>query len=515
MKRRHFLSGIVSSSVVGSPFVGALGQGRAATVTVDPRNPIRAVPPGVVGWGAMWKRDILWPAPPANFTDQSHGDYIIRLGETNAPLITQADVRNISWPWGVSFSTWAVNWENSARPWSQRVDDCARFLNRASPWCEKTIVGVGDLMTLAHIWNLEAITVSVPLAVIDGRRTRWGPGFFDQVFSPQTIEQISDHAKRLVDYMKFHTTWNRLERIFISAGCEWRHYKLNNPSPAVLSYAALIKRIREKIPDEKVVIVASASDSSDLPGIEKQQAVSWNRYLYEKLNTIPGVALDLHRYRGMIGAEQGRGGTMPLTPRNTDLLLQTGLSQRDYLTVDPRQWGAGGAPMATVLLENAIHGVDGDHSKTSDAERPWAVTMAHADLVRETLAGEALTFLGWTWFPEALPREWPHGALRNGQLAPHAKAQGFLSDYHRGQVLRTSTPDAESVRANATIGDGVVRIYGGNFSRAPASTRIALRDRPSWRASVEIMTDAGVETRVLTADQPLALPPMSLFRVKV
>lgn len=141
--------------------------------------------------------------------------------------------------------------------------------------------------------------------------------------------------------------------------------------------------------------------------------------------------MDLHRYRGMIGAEQGPGGTMPLNPRNTDVLLQTGLSQRDYLTVDPKQRGASGPAMATVLLENAIHGVDGDHSKTSEAPRPWAATMAHADLVREALAGEALTFLSWTWFPEALPKEWPHGAILNSRLAPHAAAQGFLSDFHR------------------------------------------------------------------------------------
>lgn len=267
MKRRRFINGAIASAVTSTQLSRASAQSATVTLTVDPGRRKRDVPPGVIGWGAMWKRSMLWPSPPLNFNDKSHLDYIIRLGETNAPLIAQADVRNTSWPWGVSFSTWAVNWENSARPWSQRVDDCARVLNRVSPWCEKTIVGVGDLMTLAHIWNLEAITVSVPLAVIDGRHTRWGPGFFDQVFSPQTIEQISDHAKRLVDYMKFHTTWSKLERVFVSAGCEWRHYKLNNPSPAVLSYAALIKRIREKIPDEKVIIVASASDSSDLPGI--------------------------------------------------------------------------------------------------------------------------------------------------------------------------------------------------------------------------------------------------------
>lgn len=458
---------------------------------------------------------MLWPAPPQDFTDESHLNYIIRLGETNAPLVRQADMRNISWPWGVSFSTWAVNWENSARPWSQRINDCARFLNRTSPWCEKTIVGVGDLMTLAHVWNLEAVTVSVPLAVIDGQHTRWGPGFFDQVFSPQTIEQISDHAKSLIDYMKFHTTWNRLERVFVSAGCEWRHYKLRNPSPAVLSYAALIKRMREKISDDKVIIVASASDSTDLPGIERQQANSWNQYLYEQLHTIPGVALDLHRYRGMIGAERGPGGTMPLTPGNIDLLLRTGHSQRDYLTVKPQHWGGRGDVIPTVLLENAIHGVDGDHSKTSTAPRPWAATMAHADLVREALAGEALTFLGWTWFPEDLPREWPHGALRNGRLEPHAEAQAFLSDFHRGDVVSCEVSNETAVRANATSNGNGLRVYGGNFSRTVTTVRLEIPGHASRPAALEIMTESGIHRRTLSISQQVALPPLSLFRINV
>lgn len=515
MKRRRFVGG-AAASLAGLSNFTALSQTSDATLTVDPRSVVRPVPPGVVGWGGMWKRDMLWPSPPASFPDdQSHTDYIIRLGETNAPLINQADVRNISWPWGVSFSTWAVNWENSARPWSQRPSDCARFLNRTSPWCEKTIVGVGDLMTLAHIWNLEAITVSVPLAVIDGRNVRWGPGFFDQVFSPDVIEKISDHAKLLVDYMKYHTTWNRLERVFLSAGCEWRHYKLRNPSPAVLSYAALVKRIREKISDDKVIIVASASDSADLPGIERTQANSWNQYLYENLNGIRGVALDLHRYRGMIGAEPGPGGAMPLTPRNTDVLLRTGLSQREHLTVTPKHWGGRGSAMPTVLLENAIHGVDGDHSKTTDQERPWPVALAHADLVREALAGEALTFLGWAWFPENLPREWPHGALRDGQLATHAQAQGFLSHFHRGQVVQANMSNEQAVRANAVRDGNSVRVYGGNFSRAPSSLQLNIQNQRSWRATLEVMTDSGVRNQTVDSGKSISLPPLSLFRMKI
>ena len=45
---------------------------------------------------------------------------------------------------------------------------------------------------------------------------------------------------------------------------------------------------------------------------------------------------------------------MPMSDHNTDVLLQTGLSRRGCLVVDPRQWSERGRPMPTVLLENAI-----------------------------------------------------------------------------------------------------------------------------------------------------------------
>jgi hypothetical protein len=505
-----FLSLAVSPSRADA----VLGAGAEVTASLDAAKPGRTIPPGAVGWGAMWKRDIIWPAPPKDFTDKSHADYIVRLGHANAPLVAEADMRNVSWPWGVSFSTYAVNWENSARPWSKRPADCARILNRIAPWCEKTIVGVGDLMTLAHIWRLEAITVSVPLAVIDGRRTRWGPGFLNHTFSDHTIGQISDHARLLVDYMKQHAAWKGLKRVYISAGCEWRHYKFSNPSPAVLSYARLVKAIRAKIPDKKVIIVASASDSADIPGIKAKQAENWNRYLYRELKDVAGVALDLHRYRGMVGASAGNA--MPMTPHNIDVLLKTGRSQRDFLTVRPQQWGASGKAAPSVLLENAVHGRNGDHAQRSDKPRPWPVDMAHADLVREALASDALTFLGWTWFPENLPPEWPHGAIKNGKLTPHAKVQAFLSRYHRGRALALRMSNEKSVRANAVRGgDGVVRIYGGNFSRSPSTLAIAVKGADASAATVETMTAEGVASQSWDGDSPLRLPAMSLFRVRL
>ena len=490
------------------------GSGADATLRVDAARGGQAIPPGVVGWGAMWKRSMLWPAPPKDFTDASHADYIIRLGRQNAPLIAAADVRHISWPWGVAFSTYAVNWENSARPWSKRPVDCARILNRTAPWCEKTIVGVGDLMTLAHIWRLEAITVSVPLAVIDGRRTRWGPGYFDHTFAPATIGKISDHARLLVDYMKKHAAWGGLQRIYLSAGCEWRHYKLRNPSTAVLSYAALIKAIRAKIPDKKVIIVASASDSADIPGIKATQANSWNRYLYRELKGLDGVALDLHRYRGMVGATGG--ASMPMTPHNIDVLLRTGVSQRGHFAVRPAHWGASGKAMPSVLLENAIHGRNGDHAQRSDEPRPWPVDMAHADLVREALASSAQSFLGWTWFPENLPPEWPHGALVGGRLSSHAEVQAFLSRFHHGRRLSSRISDEAALRANAVKGrDGVLRVYGGNFSRSARSFGLALTGANASAARVEIKTADGVRSLDWDGRLPLPLPPLSLFRMSL
>ena len=488
-----------------------------ATLTVAPRTVVRAVPPGAIGWGAMWKSDVLWPAPPKTMDDAAHARYIDDLGRRNAPLVQQADLRNISWPWGVSFSTWAVNWENSAKPWSQRVPDCVTILGRVSPWCETTVVGVGDLMSLAQRWHLEALTVAVPLAVIDGKTPRWGPGFFDHVFSPATIEQIADHAFRLVEYMKQQPGWSELDRVYLSAGTEWRHYGVVNPSPAVLSYAKLVRRIRERIVDPKVIVVACASDSTDIAGDKHAQAISWNRYLYRELHAVPGIALDLHRYRGVGGLEGGPEGGTPMTPPNIRKLVRTGLRQRGFLTVQPTDWAPNGPPgpaMPSVLLENAIHGHRSDHATHSQAPRPWPAVMAHADLVREALASPALTFLGWDWFPEDLPEEWPHGALLPaGRLSRHAAAQAFLSRFHRGQLLSATMSDESFIRANAVRGnDGQLYLYGGNFSQQARNLAVVLKGLRATTGRLEIMTESGVVSQVVTLPSTVALPAMSLWR---
>lgn len=507
----HILVATASAAKADSAF----GLDGPVDVTIHSSRDRGMVPPGAVGWGAMWKRNILWPTPPPDFTDQSHAQYIEMLGKANLPLIKAADVRNISWPWGVSFSTYAVNWENSACPWSRRKVDCARILGRTAPWCEKTIVGVGDLLRLAEIWNLEAVTVSVPLAVIDGSRTRWGPGFIDHSFSRPTIEKISDHARQLVEYMKAQPAWNKLQIVYLSAGCEWRHYGLKNPSPAVLTYAELVKAIRRKVTDSKVIVVACASDGADIPG-KRQQTASWNRYLYEQLNGVPGVALDLHRYRGMEGAVDS-GKSMPLNRSNTDVLLLTGLRQRGFLTVRPEQWGETGPAMNTVLLENAIHGINADHSKHGSRPRPWPVSMAHADLAREALSSGALTFLSWTWFPEDLPPEWPHGALgKDGRLKPHAVAQAFLSKFHRGTLLDTSWTSEKCLRGNAVrFPDGSIRLYGGNFSPGDRRLTARIEGTNSVPAEIEIMSDnLRVSRNHLNSGESIVIPALSLFRVR-
>lgn len=484
-------------------------QAAEITMTIAPAKIVRHIPPGAVGWGAMWKQRMLHPAPGALRTDAEHKAYIDRLAREGAALARQADLRNISWPWGVSFSTWGVNWENSARPWSQRPKDCARIalLNRGSGWCERTVVGVGDLMQLAERWRLEALTVAVPLAVLDGTKVRWGPNFFTHAIDDPTIEKISDHAARLIDYMKAQPGWRRLARVYLSAGCEWRHY--GQPA-AVLTYAKLIQRIRKKIPDQKVIIVASASDSADL---EAFKANSWNQPLYEALKNTPGVALDLHRYRGMVGLTAGPGGATAATLDNQAKLVKTGVTQRGYFTVNPGQWGHSGPPMPSVLLENAIHGLIGDHSTHSDQPWPWPVVLAYADLVREALASPAMTFLGWTWFPEDLPREWPHGAiLPDGTLAKHAKAQAFLSRYHRGALLESAISDDSAVRANAVRGpDGKLSIYGGNFSTKRHKLRLS--GVPPRTAVVEYMGDTQIRKLSWDGRSSLVLPPMTLFRV--
>ena len=482
------------------------------TMEIDSQKIVKKIDPGAVGWGAMWKKDMIWPRPPDKInTDQDHAGYIEELARVGAPLAKAADMRNISWPWGVSFSTWGVNWENSAKPWSQRPNDCARIflLNKGSGWCEKTIVGVGDLMTLAGRWNLEAVTVAVPLSVLDGKKVRWGPSFFSHAIDDGTIEKISDHAVGLIQFMKSHPAWNQLQRVYLSAGCEWRHYGQRS---AVLTYAKLIKRIRAKIGDEKVIVVASASDSADL---EAFKANSWNKPLYEQLHNVKGVALDLHRYRGMVGLKAAPDGSTAATQENVAKLARTGVTQRNYFTVHPGHWKQKGPAMPSVLLENAIHGLIGDHSKRSDKPWPWPVVVAHADLVREALASSAMTFLGWTWFPENLPPEWPHGALRpDGTLAAHAKVQAFLSRYHQGSLLFSRMNDESAVRGNAVRGaDGKIHLYGGNFSMEPHTLKLNLTGAKVGQGTVEYMTDIEIHKATWDGRSPLALPPMTLWRI--
>ncbi len=489
-------------------------QAAEVTMTIDASRVLKKIEPGAVGWGAMWKEKMMWPAPDKLNTDADHAAYIEQLASHGLPLVKAADMRNISWPWGVSFSTWGVNWENSIKPWSQRPKDCSRIplLNKGTGWCEKSIVGVGDLMHLAGRWGLEALTVSVPLTLLDGSRLRYGPDFISHAIPDPVIEKISDHALRLVAYMKSQPSWNKLQRIYLSAGCEWRHYSFKNPSPAVLTYAKLLKRMREKISDEKVIIVGSASDSADF---EPAKANSWNRYLYEQLKDVKGIALDLHRYRGMVGLTANPDGTTAPTLDNVKRLARTGVTQRGYFTVNPKQWKGQGAPMPSVLLENAIHGLIGDHSKHSDLPWTWPVVVAHADLVREALRSPALTFLGWTWFPEDLPPEWPHGAIRpGGKLSRQAKAQAFLSEYHRGELLESFVSDDSAVRGNAVRNeDGKIRLYGANFSMEEHSLKIVAKNFSAGTARVEYMTDKQVHKVEWDGKSPIPMYPMTLWRV--
>ena len=137
--------------------------------------------------------------------------------------------------------------------------------------------------------------------------------------------------------------------------------------------------------------------------------------------------------------------------------------------------------MPSVLLENAIHGKISDHNTHSSEPWPWPAVIAHADLLREAMASTAMTFLGWTWFPEDLPKEWPHGAiLPDGTLAKHAQVQAFLSRYHRGELLESSMSDDSAVRGNIVRGsDGKLHLYGGNFSMEQHTLRLSGIDASS------------------------------------
>ncbi len=112
------------------------------------------------------------------------------------------------------------------------------------------------------------------------------------------------------------------------------------------------------------------------------KADTWNKPLYQSLKDTPGVALDLHRYRGMVGLESAADGSTTAALDNVAKLAKTGVTQRGYFTVHPGHWNEAGPAMPSVLLENAIHGLIGDHSTHSSKSWPWPAVIAYADLVR-------------------------------------------------------------------------------------------------------------------------------------
>lgn len=172
--------------------------------------------------------------------------------------------------------------------------------------------------------------------------------------------------------------------------------------------------------------------------------------------------------------------------------------------------------MPSVLLENAIHGYISDHTKHSSKPWPWPAVIAHADLVREALASPALTFLGWTWFPEDLPPEWPHGAiLKNGTLSQHAKAQAFLTRFHRGILLKSTVSNNNAVRANAVQNrGGNISLYGGNFSLESQQLNVQLSGAGKYSYDfVEYMNDKTEIRRIpWSKGAKISIPPMTLWR---
>lgn len=488
-----------------------LGAGADSVMEINPGRKAKDILPGAYGWGNQWVSRDLWPKPPANLNDASHRAYIAQVAKANAPLVKQADVRNMSWPWGVTFGSWGVNWENTIGPYSKRTQDCARRGGRGSGWCETAIVGLDDFLTLAQGWGLEAITIGASVAVYDGgENMRWGPNLLTNAFDGGAIENLSNHAVKMVEHMKRHPGWNGFQRVYLAMGCEWRHYSLFPPSQDVLTYVQLVKTVRKKINDPKIVIVAVASDSADY---EPQKANSWNKPLYDGLVGTPGVVVDLHRYRGQNGLEGGFGGVQ-MTPHNIDALMQTGVSQREYFDVRPSHWGGRGEPMPSVLLENAILGKDTDHNKKGRGDRPWPVSMAFADLLREAFASDAQTFLGWLWAPMDVPPEWPFGAHDGRALRDHAVAGAFLAQYHRGSLWESAVTGSPNIRGNATDGGGRgLFAYGGNFSRTPTSVGFFVRGGRVSGGSVEILGEKGSRTVPWNGQTPIPVGPLELWRV--
>ncbi|MEZ5788042.1 MAG: hypothetical protein R3D62_16570 [Xanthobacteraceae bacterium] len=152
------------------------GQAAEVTMTIAPAKIVRHIPPGALAGGDVETADDLSWAPGAIRTNAEHRAYIDRLAQKARLRCGRPDLRAISAGPGRVVFHLGRELENSAKPWSQRPEDCAHRASKPGIGLVKTVVGVRRLMHLAERWNLEALTVA--------GATR-GPGWHESALGPE------------------------------------------------------------------------------------------------------------------------------------------------------------------------------------------------------------------------------------------------------------------------------------------------------------------------------------------
>lgn len=344
--------------------------------------------PMIFGYGAMFNRQSLWPAPPKDFAnDVAHKQWVDDHINANVPLAAQAGMRAVSWPWGVTFSTFGVNWENGIGGWSARRPDRAP----GSGWYEKQTVGIDELWDFADMCSLDAVVIGTPLGVWDGNVPRWGPQPWTYKFDEKTIGKAVDHCLGMVDHLSAQDTWGQ-RQVFIEAGCEWRPFQSFTLSDAAKTYGELCVRLADELkPDEQITVVASGAETAEFGGLQALKAAAWNRPLYETI-VGHGVAVDLHKYRSVVNS--------------------TASKQHGFFTVDPKQWGGKGPRLKSVVFEQATTYPGADVTK--DAQGDWPDTAIAADLAMRAAAEKdgVLCYLAWCWGLNTRPSPWSYGIVR-------------------------------------------------------------------------------------------------------
>ncbi|MBZ0252647.1 MAG: hypothetical protein K8I02_04840, partial [Candidatus Methylomirabilis sp.] len=388
-----------------------------------------------------------------------------KVGAAPAKGIADSEIKNLSVQWGVTLGTRGYRHKRSLGPYTKRTAEIS--FPDAGLNGEKTVLGAEDLVHLAHdVWGLKGLTFACPIEVWEKGRLfpsmRFGPSFWTKAMV--NAEAAADNCLDMVQSFRP----DLFDRLYVGVGTEVGPSTID-PDETI----ALVKAIRSRIDAAGVenadVLVYSMS------GVRwgKLDALVYAKKLYDALASVPGVYADPHLYSSTESFETDAGGFATMSPVNVAKLLALSASTRGFWTIGPRQWGAAGPDMASVSMEWALEGPHGDPQVETKRVVPFPVLLATADLQRERFASDAVSCLKWMLRGDS-PEEWnytlPDDRFQANEMALRL---AFLARSEVGFPLPVTTASA-CPRANATLKDGAVRVYGINACPAGAPLGVTI-----------------------------------------